>query len=268
MIGDILLHNQKTYFSLGSLVSALQNDVDSTIILNEKIITQDCESSTVFSGENIPFTGSRTEIKSIDGGSQETSNIEYRDIGVSLSITPRIGEGDVITLKIEQSITEAPPNQNPKDGIRTTKSNTTTQVHMPDRSFVVLSGVVKNRKSQRKAGIPCLGGIPVIGAAFSKTGSGDEKKSLMIFAYPRIIHSDTEYQALTKHQRQTLDGAAPDRKAIKQEITSITQEEDPIAHDNNHPKFPPNKQGEPLREDGSIERRSCKKAASSSQCPA
>ncbi|HEY5259779.1 MAG TPA: hypothetical protein VIJ46_03955, partial [Rhabdochlamydiaceae bacterium] len=41
VIGDLILHKGKSFLSLGALVSALQLDGDSTIVLNQKIITQD-----------------------------------------------------------------------------------------------------------------------------------------------------------------------------------------------------------------------------------
>jgi type III secretion protein C len=45
VIGDIIIHKGKSFLTLGSLVSALQRDGDSTIVLNQKIITQDNKNS-------------------------------------------------------------------------------------------------------------------------------------------------------------------------------------------------------------------------------
>src|SRR5690242_15329587 len=104
VIGDIIMHKGKSYLSLGSLVSALQLDGTSTIVLNQKIITQDNKNSTIFVGDNIPFTGS--VVQTVGQSQQTSANIEYRDVGVSLSITPRLGEGDIITLEINEQITE------------------------------------------------------------------------------------------------------------------------------------------------------------------
>ncbi len=203
VIGDMIMHKGKSYLTLGSLVSALQVDGDSTIVLNQKIITQDKKNSTIFVGDNIPFTGS--VVQTVGQSQQTTANIEYRDIGVSLSITPRLGEGDVITLNLNEEITESlendPMNSNTQvNGIRTTKTNMATHVHVPDKHFLVLSGMIRNTKAQHKAGIPCLGGLPVIGAAFSKTKKHDEKRNIIIFVRPHIIHSFEEYQRLTQHQ--------------------------------------------------------------------
>lgn len=203
VIGDMIMHKGKSFFTLGSLVSALQIDGSSTIVLNQKIITQDNKNSTIFVGDNIPFTGS--VVQTVGQGQQTTANIEYRDVGVSLSITPRLGEGDVITLNLNEEITESveddPMNNNSQvNGIRTTKTNMATHVHVPDKHFLVLSGMIRNSKAQHKAGIPCLGSLPLIGAAFSKTKKHDEKRNIIIFVRPHIIHSFEDYQKLTQSQ--------------------------------------------------------------------
>lgn len=202
VIGDLILHKGKSYLSLGSLVSALQADGDSTIVLNQKIITQDNKLSRIFVGDNIAFTGSTVETI---GASQQTSaNIEYRDVGVKLNITPLLGDGDMITLEISEEITDVIPNlnrvANTANGINTTKTDMATQVHVPDQSFLVLSGMIRNSKRHHKSGIPCLGGLPLIGAAFSKSTEEEEKRNVIVFVRPQIIHSGSEYQSVTAFQ--------------------------------------------------------------------
>jgi type III secretion protein C len=210
VIGDIILHKGKSYFSLGSLISALQIDGESTIVLNQKIITQDNKNSTIFVGDNIPFTGSI--VQTVGSSQQTTANVEYRDIGVLLNITPKLGENNIITLDLTQEITEALPTAQASlsttqvAGIQTTKTNMMTHVHVPDKHFLVLSGMIRNTKVQHKAGLPCLGGLPLIGAAFSKNQNHDEKRNVIIFVRPRIIHSMEEYQNVTKNQEEVFRG--------------------------------------------------------------
>lgn len=211
VIGDVIMHKGQSFFTLGSLVSALQVDGNSTIVLNQKIITQDNKNSTIFVGDNIPFTGS--VVQTIGQSQQTTANIEYRDIGVNLSITPRLGEGDVITLSLNEEITESLEddmvNSNTQvNGIRTTKTNMSTHVHVPDKHFLVLSGMIRNSRAQHKAGLPCLGGLPLIGAAFSKTKKHDEKRNVIIFVRPHIIRSFEDYSKLTQQQEDAYRSQA------------------------------------------------------------
>lgn len=204
VIGNMIMHKGQSYLTLGALVSALQADKDSTIVLNQKIITQDNKNSKIFVGDNIPFPGS--VVQTVGAGQQTTSNIDYRDIGVSLSITPMLGEGDIITLNLDQEISEAvntphfSRSQASVNGIRSTKTNMVTHVHVPDKHFLVLSGMVRNTKSHHKEGVPCLGGIPYIGALFSRTQKEDEKRNIIIFVRPHIIHSFEDYNRITQNQ--------------------------------------------------------------------
>lgn len=199
IIGDIIFHGGKSYLSLGSLISALQTDGTHSIVLNEKILAQENKLSQIFVGDNVPFAGSL--VQTIGSGQQTTANIEYRDIGISLHITPTIGNNDIITLNITEEITEAIDQKihrsNQLSGIRTSKINMSTSAHVPDGHFLILSGMTKNIKIKKKSRIPCLGGIPLIGALFSKKEKILDKRNLLIFVKPHIINSFDEYIELS-----------------------------------------------------------------------
>jgi len=228
IIGDIILHKGKTFFSLGSLVSALQQDGNSTIVINQKLITQNNKNSRVFVGDNIPFTGS--VVQTIGPSQQTTSNIEYRDVGVSLNIKPLVGDGDIVTLEITEEISEAtsdPINTNQVvNGIQTTKTDMITNVHVPDNKFLVLSGMIRNSKAKRRSGIPCLGGLPLIGAAFSKNNTHSEKRNIIIFVKPQIINSFDEYQKITVDQEE-LYKSQTDSEAFQEALDLIEKTANP-----------------------------------------
>jgi type III secretion protein C len=210
VIGDIITHKGKTFLSLASLVSALQTDGDTSIVLNQKIITQDNKNSKIFVGDNIPFTGS--VVQTVGGGQQTTANVEYRDIGVTLSITPRLGDDDIITIDLDEEITEALPtlnsvSNNQVNGIQTTKTNMMTHVHVPDQHFLVLSGMIRNSNMRHKTGLPCLGGLPWIGVLFSQNRKLEEKRNIIIFVRPHIIHSMDDYKKVTEAQKENFDSS-------------------------------------------------------------
>ena len=108
-------------------------------------------------------------------------------------VTPLIGDGDIITLEISEEITEASPSNfavtSGISGIQTTKTNMVTRVHVPDQHFLVLTGMIRNRQVNHKTGLPCLGGLPWIGAAFSQNNNDVEKRHIVIFVRPQIVHN-------------------------------------------------------------------------------
>lgn len=202
VIGDIIFHKGKSFLTLTSLVSMLQMEGDSTIVLNQKIITQDNKESKIFVGDNIPFPGA--VVQTVGNGQQTTANIEYRDIGVSLNITPMLGDNNIITLDISEEITEAMAqtvvSHSQMQGIQTTKTNMITSVHVPDQHFLVLSGMTRSKQRKTTSGIPCLGGLPLIGRLFSKEEKGEEKRNILVFVKPHIINSIDDYQKLSEQE--------------------------------------------------------------------
>ncbi len=205
VIGDIILHKGQSYFALGSLVNALRTDGESTIVLNQKLITQDNKLSTIFVGQNIPFTGST--VTNSSSTVTQTANLEYRDIGISLSITPVVGNNDIVTLMIEEDISEV-VNTDQGDttttdqvaGITTNKASTKTVASVPDKSFLVISGSIQDTTTHSKTSIPCLGGLPLIGAAFSDNETNKTVANLVIFVRPHIITSFETYAEITERQ--------------------------------------------------------------------
>lgn len=204
VIGDIIMHKGRSFISLGSLVNALQLDTNTTVVMNPKIIAQDNQQSIIFVGTNVPYTGA---VVSTVGNStqQTTSNIEYRDVGVSLTITPILGDNDIVTLDIVHDISEviqgaSSTNSTQLTGITTTHTHMETRVHVPDQHFVALSGMLQDNKQRYRTAIPCLGGLPVIGALFSENDRIDQKSNVIIFMRPFIINSYEEYKQITEHQ--------------------------------------------------------------------
>lgn len=203
VIGDIIMNKGQSFLSLGALVNALQLDNDSTIILNPKIITQDNRQSTIFVGSNVPYTGAI--VTNTASNTTSTANIEYRDVGVSLTITPILGDNDIITMDVVQDISQVTSGSTNTSttqltGIQTSHTHMETRVHIPNNFFVALSGMVNDSKTHYKTGIPCLGGLPVIGLLFSETDRTAVKQNVIMFIRPHIINSYAEYKSITEHQ--------------------------------------------------------------------
>ncbi len=238
VIGDIIMHKGRSFISLGSLVNALQTDSDSTVVLNPKIITQDNRTSTLFVGTNIPFIGSQVTTSTTVVSS--SSNIEYRDVGFNMTITPTIGNSNIVTLDISNDISSVIANptigstsvtntQNNISGITSSHTSMTTRVHVPDQHFVVLSGMIQDSKSRFKSGLPCLGGLPVIGVLFAENDRADAKVNVIIFLRPHIVNTYDDYKKITDEQ-ETLYKEQAVMPVLKEEfdagIDTVKRSED------------------------------------------
>ena len=210
VIGEVIRHNGNTFLSLGSLMNALQTDLESSIIMTPKLIMQDGKPASLFVGSNVPFMGSF--INNTSANTIQTSNIEYRNVGVTLTITPVLGNSDVVTLTVHLDTSSITAGTNgtftftdeitTATGITTSLLTIDTTVHVPDNKFLILSGFIDNADTKTKAGIPCLGGLPVIGAAFSENNDTFTYDSLVIFLRPHILNSIEDMQRISAEQEQ------------------------------------------------------------------
>ncbi len=197
------------FSSIGGLLHALRTKDNLNIILSPKIITEDNVPAEIFVGQNISFkTQSISNGSSSDNNNTITNNFEFRDVGTRLRVTPTIGSNDVISLEISQEISDiiastipTGGNANNQPGPSTTKSTTTTRVHLPDGYFLIISGMMRDDTQRTSTQVPCLGAIPVLGAAFKSKVYTDSKRNQMIFLRPRIIDTEEEIQNLTKHEQ-------------------------------------------------------------------
>lgn len=203
VIGDVISHGAKTYLTLGSLANALQTDSNSAIILNPKIIAQDNQQAHIFSGSNRPFSVATFTQTNSNNTSASTATSDYRDIGFDMKITPVIGTNEIITLIIDQDFSELESPGGPAaDDTSTanntvTKQTTTTRVHVPNNHFVALSGMLRDTRQRSRVGIPCLGGLPVIGAAFANTNKNNQKTNTIIFIRPQVVNSQQQLTDMT-----------------------------------------------------------------------
>ena len=84
------------------------------------------------------------------------------------------------------------------------KREVKTTVTLPDRSTVVLSGLIREDTAKIVTKVPLLGDIPFLGALFRSTSDTKKRTNLLIFVTPRIV-TDLE---LAEKERARLEHAA------------------------------------------------------------
>lgn len=221
VIGDIILHKGKSFISLASLVNALQQDTDSVVMMNPKIVAQDNQQATIFVGQNIPFTGSVVQTTGGGVSTAQSANIEYRDVGTNLSITPILGGNDTVTLdivnEISRQVETSTTNTLGLTGLQTTRTSLNARVHVPNKHFVALSGMITEEKNRFKSALPCLGGLPVIGAIFSENDRFASRENIIFFIRPVIIDTIEQYDQITENQECLLKELGQ-KQIVKEEI--------------------------------------------------
>ncbi|HEX6833464.1 MAG TPA: type II secretion system secretin GspD [Rudaea sp.] len=188
--------NGKKYVQLGALVTALRSDGKNNILSTPSVMTLDNQEAIIKVAQEVPFlTGSYTTTTSgTTGGTGSTNGIgnpfqtiQRKDVGLTLTVTPHINEGDAVRLEIHQEVSSLAPAVSGAVDLITNKREVQTTVLVKDDSILVLGGLISDDVKDNVQKVPGLGDIPVVGNLFRYRSNDRQKHDLMIFLHPRIL---------------------------------------------------------------------------------
>ena len=182
---------------LSALLSALDADSDTNVLSTPSIVTLDHQEAVINVGQEVPFiTGQFTNTGANNAAVNPFQTIERRDVGLTLTVTPHINEGDVVILDIAQEASSLSPQSGAVDLITNTREITTT-VMVPDQGILVLGGLIDEDLRETIRKVPGLGDIPVVGNLFKYRSAKKVKRNLMVFIRPRILRDPASENAIT-----------------------------------------------------------------------
>ncbi|MBQ0784561.1 MAG: type IV pilus secretin PilQ [Amphritea sp.] len=164
-------------------LSALETDGRVEVISQPKIVTTNGKSALIQSGQEIPY-------QTVDDG--EVS-IEFKDVVLSLEVTPRINPGDRIAMDLiikKDSVGDLLPNGE----ISIINNELETSVVVADGQTIVLGGVFENETRDVVNKTPLLGDLPVLGHLFRNSSERNSKSELLIFITPKLIRESLSSQ--------------------------------------------------------------------------
>ena len=193
----------KEYNQIPMYLKAVAGDRDLKILSNVPLWAQNNMEATVSVVENIPILKSAVEGSGSDR--DYIQNIERLDVGIKLKLTPQVNPDREIRLDLNPSIESVVEESG--DTLKYTptiaKREVKTTVTIPDRSTVILSGLIREDTAKLATKVPLLGDIPLLGALFRSTSDVKKRTNLLIFVTPRIV---TDMQA-AEREKARLEGA-------------------------------------------------------------
>lgn len=210
--GSLTLPGNITIPSQAALISAVSRNQNVNVLSSPTILTTDNEEAEIVVGENVPFV---TSTGTSDVNLNNTFNqIEREDVGITLRITPQIGFGDFVNLKIFVEIsnvvstTRNDPN-GPTTNIRTTETN----VEVKSDQMIVTGGLISDSITDSSRGVPYWQDIPVLGNLFRRDDTDRSRTNLLIFITPRIVNDQFDAREATVEKRDYL------KKVIEEQNT-------------------------------------------------
>jgi general secretion pathway protein D len=172
------------------------------------VLTTDSTEARIQVGESVPVLTSAGLAAGgqIGGNSLYTSTVTNVDTGIILTVTPRITSTGLVSLTIDQEISNAVPPAS-GSGIQSpsfTKRSVTTHAVAQDGQTIALGGLISYNYSKTVNRIPLLGDIPWLGMLFGSTSYTTTEEELIVLLTPRIISTLPGANAATRELRDKL----------------------------------------------------------------
>ncbi len=200
-IGEEGGENDPTSFQ--SVISILQNIGKTNILSSPRLLVLNNEEAKLAVATRQPFV-SQTVSQS-QSTSTTADQVQFIDVGVTLSVVPTISEDRSVVLKVKPEVSTAGDPlqlQGAASGsdatfVRTVVPVVTTQtlettVVARDGATVVIGGLMQDRHGKTRKKIPFLGDIPWVGAAFRTESNDFNKTELVVFLTPRIVDGKSD----------------------------------------------------------------------------
>lgn len=182
------------------LISAVEGLTDTEVLSQPNLLTQDNTEATMIVGQEVPVLNSLSDVDDRTGF-QSRGNISRADVGVQLTVTPQINDGDMIRLEIKVEVSDTVASDvgvDPNElGPTFQKSQFTNEVVISNTQTGIIGGLIRENKSRSRSQTPVVGDLPVIGWMFRAKSNTRNKQNLVVMVTPRIVREASELDQIT-----------------------------------------------------------------------
>lgn len=191
--------------NVGAILHALQKRSGVNILSTPHILTSNHHKAKIVVGESRPFV---VQSKITEGDPLTPTVIktyEYKDVGITMEITPHISQGGLIRLEIKSEFTKLIEDVTTLPDTPTiAKREAETVVSMNSGSTVVIGGLIRDDKITIEKKIPLVSDIPLVGGLFRYKKDQVQKTNLLIFITPYIMRSQEDLERITEKKKNEI----------------------------------------------------------------
>jgi type II secretion system protein D len=173
------------------LIRALEVQGKLEVLSNPQVTVNNNEKALIQVGEDIAIV---TGVERLDNGNTR-SDVERRDVGIILNVTPSISGDGFVRLEIAPEISSVSQrttqiSEDFEAPIITTRK-VDTVVTVKDGQTIVIGGLIQQTQEDRRTKVPLLGDIPLVGNAFRSVQVENIKTELLVILTPKVVPGDS-----------------------------------------------------------------------------
>ncbi len=195
---------------IGVILHALEKQSGVNILSMPQIMTTNHRKAQIIVGENRPFVmGSRITETTDPATPTVIQSFEYRDVGITLEVTPHVSQGGMVRLEVNSEFTKLIEDvaATSLDTPVTAKRSAQTVVSMNSGNTVIIGGLMRDDTTRVTQQVPILGSLPLVGPLFRNQRDRLQKTNLLIFITPTVMASEEQLLEATNLMQQQMQEA-------------------------------------------------------------
>lgn len=185
--------------SLEGFLNALATDKKFQVLSTPRIFTSNNVQAQINISQSVPYVLSTRE----DPNGNLTFNYAFQDVGIVLTVTPRVTANGYVTMDVSQTANDLQGFTTFNAPIVNQRQADTT-VSVRDGETIILGGIIRSTVSSTVRKVPLLGDIPLLGELFKTTDKSNVKTELLVFLTPRVVRNPEEAKNLREEQTKRL----------------------------------------------------------------
>jgi len=186
--------------NLTGLVEQLQTTTDVKTLASPKLLVLNGQTASLQVGEQLGFrVTTTTETSSLE-------SVDFLNVGVVLTLTPRISRDNRIMLHIKPEVSSG--QVNPDTGLPEEETTEVeTDVLLNDGQGMVIGGLIQEKDSTIQSKIPVIGDIWLVGKLFQRSEIITKRSEIIIALVPRVVPYEPHDEQL--HQVEVARATTP-----------------------------------------------------------
>jgi general secretion pathway protein D len=195
--------------STQAILNTLQSKTNVRVLSAPKLMVLNNQTATLQVGDQVPIIVQQSQSVAAPGA-PVVNTVDLRDTGVILKVTPRVNDSGTVTLDISQEVSDVA--ETTTSGINSPtiqQRRLSSTVATRSGQMVALGGLIRDRMTRTRSGLPILSQLPIIGAAFGRTVDTGNKTELIILLTPTVVRAPEDAQGIADQLIDSLDAARP-----------------------------------------------------------
>jgi type IV pilus assembly protein PilQ len=177
-------------YSLTPFIQALQESSLADVQAEPTVVTLDNRKAEILVGQEIPIRVLDAGAGGAGGNTGQINipraTVQLKEVGISLSVTPRITNNRQIMMTIHAENSSASLASSDV-GFIFDKQRADNTLMVPDGETAVIGGLTITQVTKSRRGVPFLMDLPYLGRLFSTTRKNEQKRDLVILVSPHIL---------------------------------------------------------------------------------